>query len=745
MADPPPVSSETRLEKPGVGDCASALRLGGVSTRTRGRSCVALVLILATVMITMTGSDLLAQAAPKRAVAVLYDDSGSMNSQPSKWIGANFSMQVTPALLMDGDEFYLIRMNAQPEPRRYDVPAGVDVLIREMQQQRVPAGMTPYDGVQKLLEQLGASAAEEKWLVVITDGDFQPAFDPALVQEQVNRFVRPMGIRTIFLQIEAPETFAAARLWRETAGAVLMDASSGPEIPEKMEQIGALLTGRDADGVALKRSGAELLVSSKFPLRGLVVLVQGKNTLTVRAAETGTRPMTVRSHSIRSPRAVADVPRNATVAHLVAKDGIAAGEDVARIQFSGEISTERVKVYAEVAARMEVTLIGGDGQPLARDAEGFFNLCSGEAAVLRTRLLGLDQRPVTIGRTDLAVFDVGYESLLGGSQESLISSDQSSFEATITPQSEVRILPFARYPSYFNYQGEVLNLRPIACDREVVVALETPLDADGYWTARVDQLDAAPPLRFGVTIDGQPATEDELRSWSWYQDTDQRWQLKVEGTKILLYPVGGCCAGVWSRPTAHVGQIEVSQWGAPTSKDRMTFPEPVRFAWVLPENAFARLWWLVGCPLTAALAVLATLWYLRRVIFLKDRFGRRATIYIRKDGRANTLRRLVRNRDLLPRWFWPSMRESRVVEGYWFIAVGRGGHVLVPGKALGERDEVTDWQFDPDRAARRENQRDAKLPDDGTIRRRRTERWNDYDIELQYSLLGLRPEGQWPE
>jgi len=113
---------------------------------------------------------------------------------------------------VDGDEFYLIRMNAQPEPRRYDVPAGVDVLIREMQQQRVPDGLTPYDGCAEAARAVKCIRAEEKWLVVITDGNFEQASTGA--GTGASQSIREtMGIRTIFLQIEAPR-----RLQRPVCG-----------------------------------------------------------------------------------------------------------------------------------------------------------------------------------------------------------------------------------------------------------------------------------------------------------------------------------------------------------------------------------------------------------------------------------------------------------------------------------------------------------------------------------------------
>ncbi len=684
--------------------------------------------------------------AAGRAVAVLYDDSGSMISPRSRWIGANFSLQVMSALLVEGDELYLAKMNAQPQPRRTVVPGDVDAFLASLQREPPPQPKadTPYDAVDDLLEALGRSSAGQKWLIVVTDGEFTN-FNTSAAQAQIDRIVRPLGIKPVFVLIERSGSFDAARFWNSAAGAAVVEASKASQLPQRMEELAALLTGRDSNGLALDRSGSEVQVSTKFPLRGLVVLTQGSTNLRVASAFTGIRPMTIRGHAIRAREPVADIPRHAHVAHLFAQDGIAAGEKAVSIRFSSPVDSDRVKVYPEVAARMEVGLVGADGQALKKDGQGYYGVCTGESVTLQTRLVGSDGKPLTPGRQDLGTFQVGYETLPGQAQRSTIAANQEFFESRIAPSVEVRILPFARYPGYFNYQGDTLTLRPVACKREVVVKLETPLDRDGLWSARVDQIAAAAPLRFGVTIDGQPATEAELKSWAWRNDSARSWEHKVQGGKILLIPRAGCCVMTWARPKAHAGQIDFAQWQTGNSADKVFWPAPVRYSWLLPESMFGRLWWLYGCPAAALLGIAFLGWYLW-MLARKDRFDRRAVLHKRKRGRETTLVPLVRGRDWLSRWFWPSPRESRVVEKYRFTAIGGSGQaVLVAGKTLSEQDEIVGWRFDPQRHDRKLPQVDARLLDRGTIRHRASLAGprDRFDIELQYARMGLAPK--WPE
>ena len=168
-------------------------------------------------------------AAPSRAVAVLYDDSGSMQ-QGTRWTGANFSLQVMAALLNEGDVLLLSKMNSQPQPRRYEVPGGIDALLTDLQSEPAPNGNTPYAGVDQLLRALKESHAAEKWLLVVTDGDFE-GFTSELAQRQIDAIVKPLGIRVVFLLIESRSGFDAARYWQKAAGATIFQAANGAEVP----------------------------------------------------------------------------------------------------------------------------------------------------------------------------------------------------------------------------------------------------------------------------------------------------------------------------------------------------------------------------------------------------------------------------------------------------------------------------------------------------------------------------------
>ena len=678
-----------------------------------------------------------AMASTSRAVAVLYDDSGSMNRPTSRWIGANFSLQVMASLLNEGDVLLMSKMNAQPQPKRYEVPGDIDALLSNLRAESAPKGETPYAGIEELLQSLKDSKATEKWLLVVTDGEFN-GFSPEVAQRQIDTLVKPLGIRVVFLLIESGSDFKAARYWQKAGGATVVQAASGSEVPVRMEEIATMLTGRDANGISLVRDGNDLVISSRFPLRGVVALLQGDSGTRISSAIGGPTVMTLRSHLARSRQRLAGIPEAADIAHVLSKEGVAAGDQIMRLRLSGPGSRDRIKIYPEVAARMEVKVFGSDGKALQRDSQGYLSYCQDEEIDLRTQLIGTDDKPITIGRSDLSSFEIGFTHEGSAPLRSVIDSKQEAFAVRTKLTGNLHLLPFARYPGYFSYLGAPLNLRGVRCKSEIAITLESQLSSDGVWAARVDRLKSAAPLVFAVSVDGRPATELDLKGWQWQGDMLTAWDLQVAGGKVYLRPRSGCCALTWSRPKAQRGMLQVQNLTTGNARDVIRLPAPVPYEWTLPDSQLEKLWWLFGCPIAALLSLIAAVAYLWRILITKERFGRRSAVHVLRR-RTDTKVPFCRARDLPKRWLWPSRRETKVVEGLKFMAVGGRGHaVLVVGAGLTEHHEIDGWQYDEQLQALKRPQRDARLRDQAIIARRTRGgyRAEDVDLKLQYVQRG---------
>lgn len=113
-----------------------------------------------------------------RAIAIVFDNSGSMYIRGNQaWCRATYAIEVFAAMMNAGDTLSVYPMwDIEANGMTYSsnmpltVTSRADVQnIREMYTPE--AGATPIETIQSANEGLKASNADEKWLIVVTDGD----------------------------------------------------------------------------------------------------------------------------------------------------------------------------------------------------------------------------------------------------------------------------------------------------------------------------------------------------------------------------------------------------------------------------------------------------------------------------------------------------------------------------------------------------------------------------------------------
>jgi len=126
-----------------------------------------------------------------KVIHVVYDDSGSMirvgglaGTGPflDRWGQAKYAMEVFAAMLEERDKMHVYYMSdfVTSIGGRTDASAGVEISGLEPAAERVMkirekvtrASGTPFDSVVKAYSDLRTTAADEKWLVILTDGEF---------------------------------------------------------------------------------------------------------------------------------------------------------------------------------------------------------------------------------------------------------------------------------------------------------------------------------------------------------------------------------------------------------------------------------------------------------------------------------------------------------------------------------------------------------------------------------------------
>ncbi len=121
--------------------------------------------------------------SPSRVINIVYDDSGSMietdGVKVDTWCQAKYAMEVFAAMLGQNDTMNVYVMsdfvsNTTAGPKVVlDGKEGAKANVAKIHEMLTKATDTPFNSVRKAYSDLTKVKADEKWLVVLTDGEFQ--------------------------------------------------------------------------------------------------------------------------------------------------------------------------------------------------------------------------------------------------------------------------------------------------------------------------------------------------------------------------------------------------------------------------------------------------------------------------------------------------------------------------------------------------------------------------------------------
>lgn len=246
------------------------------------------IAVLLTVLMLVMPFAFVSQAssgAPSRTINLVYDDSGSMIVDDSgvyvdRWCQAKYAMEVFAAMLGENDTLniffmsdYGIGSSGSTKAPGLTLQGSKDAGVTESNVQKVhdiltaPAG-TPYAAVQDAYRQLGDVTTDEKWLVVLTDGEFgdRPI---AQVGSDFRSFAEDGTVKVMMLamgnvSVKALDVDGVEGVYAESAG-------SGNEILGKLTGI----CNQIFQNNELRLSGLSADVT--VPMSQLIVFAQGKD------------------------------------------------------------------------------------------------------------------------------------------------------------------------------------------------------------------------------------------------------------------------------------------------------------------------------------------------------------------------------------------------------------------------------------------------------------------------------------
>lgn len=222
-----------------------------------------------------------AENAPVRVINVVYDDSGSMIVTGGKpvdtWCQAKYSMEVFAALLGKNDTMNIFVMSdydnsgtSSTSPRlTLKGSAGPESNVKMVHDMITEAGNTPFHSVEKAYENLITAAADEKWLVILTDGEFEDgAFTGAQVEEYLSR--KQSDINVMFLGMGA----SAASIRSDEDNHIYSEkAETNDQILNKITEISTRIFNSNKLEVDVSTGK----FSFDIPMSELVVFAQGED------------------------------------------------------------------------------------------------------------------------------------------------------------------------------------------------------------------------------------------------------------------------------------------------------------------------------------------------------------------------------------------------------------------------------------------------------------------------------------
>lgn len=645
--------------------------------------------------------------AQTRTVVIVYDDSGSMGNPQApnaRWRDANYALQTLTGLLSPRDALTVVRMSAPTQPEPFDLrnQAGQIQAVRTAAQR---GGQTPYTAVEtamRTLEQAAAREAQaggpvsEKWLIIVTDGEFSHE-TPRMVEDvrqDIRQFVQRTGARSAIFLIAGVKS-DEADLWVSDGQARRYEAPDRSQIVEQMRRIAADITSRSDTPPPIRYDGGTVTLTTEFPLRRVTVLQHGRDPqalAVLRGARVGRSDLALPAALELGMPANSGSPVFGRIHHLGGAGAIPAG--TVTLTFDRPVDASTVQVLPEVDARLAVWLADAAGRPLPGTVP---TLCTGERFLVRATLLSPQGDtllgPVRAGGT------FRMEATYTGRTLPMAPASGGFFQAAASAaQGDSTLSVYAAYPGYFRYRSPILTLRGQECRPRVLGWRPT-----APWSAKVTELDEAPPIDVVPTVDGAPVPAAELERWTLQRMDDGKLPIDITRT-----------ADGWRlRPKTRWGLACCTPTGVIPVELEAKSPNPREAALrrtvelrVEDVGFWAKCGWLVLLVL-AALLLAAYIFLLLR----KRRFCRGSEIVYERItplARSRPQTEALVGKSWLVRMLLPTPAERTTVVEVTFEPGTRCGHIIIPPGAQTDQMYVSGEQIeDPGRRPVRVAQGDA--------------------------------------
>lgn len=442
-----------------------------------------------------------AAGVPDRLIHVVYDDSGSMYTTGrtpvdtlDTWSQAKYSMEVFAAMLGESDRMNIYYMSdyesgTAAAPRlQLDGKDGAESNVRQVHEEKTVAGNTPFNAVIKAYTDLNAASAKEKWLIILTDGEFQGVDG----QEGVDAYLaRKSGdVSVIYLGMGAN---ASGITNRPNNGIYYMEAQTSRQILQNVTDICTRI---------FKSHKLEVNVSAKtvtfdVPMGELTVFAQGANVSIegIRREDGSLVRGSRQPVEVKYSECDATNHHNQPVKDLMGKIAVFQ-DDFPAGKYTLEVSgAETIEIYYKTNIEVAAYLVDSGGNEI----EDLTDLAAGDYTIRFSFVkTGTNER---VAESKL-LGNVSYEAVVTNNGEThgklYGDGDQISIE-----EGTLQIDVTATYLDHYSVTTSLSY--NIFKDKEITFYLLR----DPEYTVVSQGLEREETIRIGVRIDGQEPTAEQ--------------------------------------------------------------------------------------------------------------------------------------------------------------------------------------------------------------------------------------------
>lgn len=498
------------------------------------RLCALLLALLVTLSTLGTGFSALAvnTKTKSRTIHVVYDDSGSMAYKGvTRWSQAKYALEVFAAMMGKGDSMVIYPMssysyrdlkgeNGSRSPEITVSLSGAESAaerVEKINKMNGDGGIyrnTPIETVSKANSELQKSPADEKWLVVLTDGVFDHGkHRTELSQEEVTSTI----LNCVSEQVRVAYVAIGARSGGSDKVISLTGQRRENFYPYDADENNILSTVTEMattvfnyQPVPSLSGGTEKSFTTDIPVSKVIVFAQGSDAQVEHLAVNGDKASPSASVEVAVSANTSYQPRNKGYDVKVApglKGSVVTYESAddkhpfPSGSYRFDCASQDVQVYYEPGVDVQVVLADAAGNEVNVSDDSTQSI---EAGTKQVKILMVN--PLTGEQ-----IDPESSAMLSGAQRSLTLRDSKGGvttckdgESVTIPEGQVELL------AKVTFKGDVEKTSRASALKVEPAQLHITFDSESGYTLNPATLELSSPVRFRVEAgDGSALTKEE--------------------------------------------------------------------------------------------------------------------------------------------------------------------------------------------------------------------------------------------